>query len=145
MDFSLKCTRPDAIFIDILRRDEKGWRRIGKATIVVKEGLKTAEWMDIVIGQERSSVLSDFIFPTADASTEPSDLKFRNKGIGSKVVRFMLEYLKERGIEEVHGDISKFDDVTKATDFWKKNGFEVTPYETLRQGVFVAGIFKRLT
>jgi GNAT superfamily N-acetyltransferase len=120
-DFSLECSRSDIILVRILKKDEKGWREIGSAKIAIEDDLRAAGWGDIELG-----------------------LEFRNKGIGSKVVQFMLEYLKQRGIKEVHGGISRNDDVARATNFWKKNGFEVTSYEAPREGVFVTGIFKRI-
>jgi GNAT superfamily N-acetyltransferase len=76
--------------------------------------------------------------------------KLRGKGIGSAIVRIMLDYLKEKGITEVTGKISAVDGgnrggFRKVSGFWKKNGFAVIPYEPDDRTGWVAKITCVLT
>ena len=64
-----------------------------------------AEWLDIKIN-ERS----------------------RRRGIGKKIVKFAVGYLKENGVKTVWGEISRVDEVDKVIKFWKENGFSVNLY-----------------
>jgi len=124
-DYSLKCSRPNLITIKILRKIRKEWKKIGEATIEIKENLRTAKWGNIEIGSDEPN-LPTLLEPIPNPMYEYR--KFRNMGIGSKTVQFMLGYLKRNGIEEVYGEISMRDNAGKAQNFWNKNGFKVTPY-----------------
>jgi GNAT superfamily N-acetyltransferase len=130
-DFSMNCHRPDLIIIKVWR-NIYGWVVIGTATIEILENLKKAEWVELTIGCEE---------PPRNTLYKPTCAyqKFRNIGIGSKVVNSMLKYLKENGIEEVYGEINKKDNVDKTINFWNKNGFKISFYNKPR-GDYVAGI-----
>ena len=135
-DFSLRCSRPDLITVWILRRIGGHWKKIGKANIVI-DSKTMARWGDIVIGSD-----SKFIMLNIPNPDYPFRV-FRGKGIGSKTVQLILEYLSQHGIEKVYGEISKRDIFEKASNFWKKNGFTVTRYAKPK-GSFVAKVAKNL-
>ena len=135
-DFSLRCRRPDLITVWILRKIRGKWQKIGKANIVVNSS-KKARWADIIIGSDARFVLLNIPNPGY------SFRKFRRKGIGSRVVQHLLNYLKQNGIEEVYGEISDRDIFERASNFWRKNGFTVTQYARPK-GHFVAQINRKL-
>lgn len=135
-DFSLRCVRPNLITVWILRKITGQWKRIGKANLVV-ESSRRAKWGDIMIGSDAR--LSSLGIPNPDYEFR----KFRNRGIGSKTVQIMLEYLRHNGIEEVHGEISDRDDFERASNFWRKMGFIVTRYSKPR-GAFEARIWRKI-
>lgn len=136
-DFSLKCSRPDIITVWIMNRILGQWKKIGKANIEITSKT-TARWADIEIGSDREFIFGDVPNP---------DYQFRllrGKGIGSKTVQHVLSYLRQHGIERVFGEISGVDDFDRASNFWKKNGFQVTRYaEPI--GLSVAQVAKDFT
>jgi len=140
-DYSLKCSRPNLITIKILRKIRKEWKKIGEATIEIKEKLRTAKWSNIEIGSDEPNLLT-LLEPIPNPMYEYR--KFRNMGIGSKTVQFMLGYLKQNGIEEVYGEVSRRENVEKTLNFWRKNGFALTPYDK-PDVPFVAKISKKIT
>jgi hypothetical protein len=131
-DFSLKCSRPDIIIINIEHWTSQGWREIGNANILIEEN-QTANWMDISIVSEA------FILAGIIPNPQYKIPHLRNKGLGSKVVTHVLAYLCECGIKRVYGEISEVDNFEKVSNFWSKNGFTVTRYKQPK-GVFVASI-----
>lgn len=52
----------------------------------------------------------------------------RGRGIGKKIVKFAIDYLKENGVKLIWGEISCVDNVDKVIKFWKANGFRVNFY-----------------
>ena len=120
-DFSLRCSRPDIITVWIMGRIHDQWKKIGKANIEIRNRT-TTRWADIEIGSDKEFILGGVPNP---------DYQFRllrGKGIGSKTVQHVLTYLRQHGIEQVYGEISEVDDFEKASNFWKKNGFQVTRF-----------------
>lgn len=86
----------------------KGDSEIGHADIGV-DGKKNAKLLDIFV---KSS--------------------FRHRGIGSKMLRLLIDFIKEGIASEIQGDITNADDLPKAIDLFKKHGFsieECTLYE----------------
>lgn len=67
---------------------------------------KSAIWTDIVITE-----------------------KYYRQGMGSKIVKFAIAYLRKIGIEQIFGKISVTDDTKRAIAFWRKNGFKIIMYE----------------
>ncbi len=63
----------------------------------------------------------------------------RGKGIGSKTVKFIIAFLKSKGVKEVWGEIRDDNQQEKVIKFWKKNGFSVEVYPQPK-GDFVAKI-----
>ena len=57
---------------------------------------------------------------------------YRHRGIGSKMLKFMVDYLQDGDAREIHGDITASNDLRKTIEFFTKNGFtigeELTPY-----------------
>ena len=101
-----------SLMLTVLRsksRDDKNPKEIGKASVQIEQ--KSADWCEIIIKNPRN----------------------RNKGIGSKVVKLMIDYMTDWGVKEVNGTITLVDDLEKAANFWEKNGFSVDK-ETLAQG-----------
>lgn len=124
------------ITIWILKNIRDQWKRIGKANIVVEDS-KKAEWADIIIGSDAEFIMLNI--PNPDYPFR----RLRGKGIGSKVVRLVLAYLRQNGIEEVYGEISDRDIFEKASNFWRKNGFIVASYHKPK-GPFLARISRTL-
>ena len=121
-DFSLKCARSNLIAVKILRLIKGEWSEIGKANLWVKH--RTVEWVEFEIGSD-----SEFVIPGFIPDSRYKYRKFRNLGIGSKVVSIMIEYLGQNGAKEIYGELSDIDDVQKASNFWIKNGFTIILFE----------------
>lgn len=109
------------IVASIHRNIEGKWEKIGIVKILV-EGKKTANWGDIIIGSDSQYHLFDILNPSYPHR------KYRGMGIGSKIVKYFKQYLKENGIEEIYGELSDRDDYEKTSNFWIKLGFTVLPY-----------------
>lgn len=116
LDYSMRCTRSDSITIYPLERQKNGeWMQVGDSAIYVWSR-EHAEWVDIKIN-DRS----------------------RGRGIGKKIVKFAVGYLKENGVKAICGEISSVDEIDKVIKFWKENGFSVNVYPQPK-GNFVAAI-----
>lgn len=53
------------------------------------------------------------------------DEKYRNRGIGSKLLEEIMQIAKNLGVVEVYGNISSVDDTERLFTFYGKRGFEV--------------------
>ena len=72
-----------------------------------------------------------------------NDPAHRGRGIGSLVVQFVCNYVKENGAIEIFGQISDVDNVEKVKNFWEKNGFSVSDYSK-HKGHMVAKVSRKL-
>ena len=105
LDYSLRCTRSNSITIYPFERQENGeWMQVGDSAIWVWDK-ECVEWLDIKI-------------------SEPS----RRHGVGKKIVKFAVDYLKACGVKAMWGEISRVDEVDRVVKFWKENGFSVDLY-----------------
>lgn len=69
---------------------------------------------------------------------------YRNRGLGSAMIRHMISQVKNKSINYVIGDISK-DDVKVTTHlfyFYEKNGFKIN---LIDNGIFIARIWLNLS
>jgi GNAT superfamily N-acetyltransferase len=82
----------------------KDIKEIGKACISV-DGKKCAKLLDIYVNKS-----------------------YRHRGIGSKMLKLMVDYITDGTAKEVHGDITASEDLRKAIDFYTKNGFIIDEF-----------------
>ena len=100
------------------------WSEIGHI-VVQLETSKIAKILDCLIGTRNGL----FVSYDEEESSWPENIqqavRFRRKGIGSKALKLVLARLKKRGIKLVYGELSDADDKAKASNFWRKNNFEI--------------------
>ena len=114
--FEIRC------FIE--RKMCNSWREIGHALVIIDDK-ENAEIGDLLIGtRNKKYTLYDEYRPLPKNIENAAH--FRGKGIGTYVVRIILQRLKELGIKQVYGFIANADDKLKVENFWRRNGFEIT-------------------
>jgi len=93
------------LYVDVYRRNRGQYEVIRTARVAISiDSPSKATWVELYLPEE-----------------------LRGEGIGSAIVKIVLNYLKRKGVTEVGGKISH-GDAPKALGFWKKNGFTVIPY-----------------
>lgn len=111
----VKTTRTPVLQYDFLVFNRRG--QVAYAFIEVSREKRPSEenisineayWIDIVVNES-----------------------FWRQGIGSKTVQFIIQFLIERGVKRILGNISSTDDTNRAIYFWRKNGFFVNIYSNL--------------
>jgi len=79
-----------------------GKKKIGKGSIRI-DSKKRAQLLDIFVK-----------FP------------YRHKGIGSRMLKLMVDYIQDGIAKEIWGNISDADDLDEAIKFYTKNGFSIS-------------------
>lgn len=51
---------------------------------------------------------------------------FRHRGIGSRMLSLLIDFVKEGIASEIQGDITGVNDLPKIIDFFKKHGFSIS-------------------
>ena len=77
---------------------------------------------DIIIGSRRENISIDNIELNSIIN---KNNKYRNKGIGTLIMKKLLCKFEEQGIKKLYGIISRNDDFIKLENYWKKLGFTV--------------------
>jgi ribosomal protein S18 acetylase RimI-like enzyme len=53
---------------------------------------------------------------------------FRHRGIGSRMLKLLIDFLQDGMASEIDGDITASDDLPKTIGFYKKQGFSISEY-----------------
>ena len=90
-------------------------RRVGHAHICVNDNLATLA--DIITANDKQKWFTHFPF-------FKTEIIYRKKGIGSKLLRQVILLCKENDIKEIHGEI--VGDFSYLIPWYKKIGFSIT-------------------
>lgn len=80
-----------------------------------KSDNKKVGWAKISVDGKKNAIIHDIL-------VEPP---YRCKGIGSKMLKFIVDYLQEGFAETIKGSTKGIDDQQRAIKFYLKNGFNV--------------------